>query len=130
MDAYRVSGAAALERGESDKTKFLDALGEMEEIVDVLRNFGPRAEEESAKAKVSEGEAEERTAVAAGKWQMQARDEAFTVLYGQGRRAYPKTARGRVCDKTSECSTISTRVRCQKIKERKKRRECYCNIES
>ena len=44
LDAYRCSGAGTMERGETDVAKWREAVREVEEIVDVLRNFGPRAE--------------------------------------------------------------------------------------
>ena len=77
LDAYRLSPAATMEKGgEADKTKWLQALGDVQEIVDVLRNFGPRAEE----ASITEGKAEKEEVVEGqstltrpGKWKMQAR---------------------------------------------------------
>ncbi|EIN11027.1 TPR-like protein [Punctularia strigosozonata HHB-11173 SS5] len=45
MDAYRCGVAGTWERGEEDLRKWREAVSEVEEIVDVLRNFGPRAEE-------------------------------------------------------------------------------------
>lgn len=44
LDAYRCSSAGTMERGETDVAKWREAVREVEEIVDVLRNFGPRAE--------------------------------------------------------------------------------------
>lgn len=44
LDAYRGSSAGAMEKGETDAQKWREAVGEVEEIVDILRNFGPRAE--------------------------------------------------------------------------------------
>ena len=44
LDAYRAGPAGTMEKGETDVGKWRDAVGEVEEIVDVLRNFGPRVE--------------------------------------------------------------------------------------
>lgn len=44
MEAYRSSTAGMMERGETDADKWRKAVSEVEEIVDVLRNFGPRVE--------------------------------------------------------------------------------------
>ncbi|KAI9057662.1 tetratricopeptide repeat domain 27 [Trametes sanguinea] len=44
LDAYRAGPAGTMERGETDVEKWREAVGEVEEIVDVLRNFGPRVE--------------------------------------------------------------------------------------
>lgn len=44
MDAYRSSTAGTMEKGETDVQKWKEAVDEVEEIVDVLKNFGPRAE--------------------------------------------------------------------------------------
>jgi hypothetical protein len=46
MDAYRCGAAGTMEKGEEDVKKWREAVGDVEEIVDVLRNFGPRADEE------------------------------------------------------------------------------------
>lgn len=77
LDAYRLSSAATLEKGESDKNKFQQALSEVEEIIDVLRNFGPRAEEEEEEKEketaTREAEAEALPIARVGKWRMQAR---------------------------------------------------------
>ncbi|KAJ8463423.1 hypothetical protein ONZ51_g10261 [Trametes cubensis] len=42
LDAYRAGPAGTIEKGETDGDKWRAAVGEVEEIVDVLRNFGPR----------------------------------------------------------------------------------------
>ncbi|TBU58682.1 TPR-like protein [Dichomitus squalens] len=42
LDAYRAGPAGTIEKGETDVEKWRGAVGEVEEIVDVLRNFGPR----------------------------------------------------------------------------------------
>lgn len=42
LDAYRVGTAGTMRRGETDPAKWREAVVEVEEIVDVLRNFGPR----------------------------------------------------------------------------------------
>ncbi|TFK69413.1 TPR-like protein [Pluteus cervinus] len=44
LESYRASVAGVLENGESDVEKWREAVGEVEEIVDVLKNFGPRVE--------------------------------------------------------------------------------------
>jgi len=44
LDGYRCSTAGTIEKGEADVEKWRTAVGEVEEIVDVLRNFGPRVE--------------------------------------------------------------------------------------
>ncbi|KAH9854886.1 tetratricopeptide repeat domain 27 [Lenzites betulinus] len=42
LDAYRAGPAGTMERGETDVARWREAVGEVEETVDVLRNFGPR----------------------------------------------------------------------------------------
>jgi len=44
LDAYRCSFAGTIEKGETDTAKWREAVTEVEEIVDILRNFGPRVE--------------------------------------------------------------------------------------
>ena len=44
MDAYRSGPAGTFAKGETDATKWRDAVHDIEEIVDILRNFGPRSE--------------------------------------------------------------------------------------
>ncbi|KAI0774695.1 TPR-like protein [Trametes elegans] len=44
LDAYRAGVAGTMERGETDVGRWRSAVGEVEEVVDVLRNFGPRVE--------------------------------------------------------------------------------------
>ncbi|KDR84251.1 hypothetical protein GALMADRAFT_87134 [Galerina marginata CBS 339.88] len=44
LDAYRCSVAGSIEKGETDTAKWREAVTEVEEIVDILRNFGPRVE--------------------------------------------------------------------------------------
>ncbi|KAG6812144.1 hypothetical protein H0H92_004143 [Tricholoma furcatifolium] len=44
LDAYRCGVAGTMEKGETDLERWREAVGEVEEIVDVLRNFGPRVE--------------------------------------------------------------------------------------
>jgi hypothetical protein len=46
LDGYRCSIAGTMEKGGSDVEKWREAVGEVEDIVDMLRNFGPRAEGE------------------------------------------------------------------------------------
>ncbi|KAJ7669221.1 hypothetical protein DFH06DRAFT_1468853 [Mycena polygramma] len=43
MDAYRCSAAGTMDRGETDVAKWREAIGDVEDIVDALRNFGPRS---------------------------------------------------------------------------------------
>ncbi|KAI0355461.1 TPR-like protein [Trametes cingulata] len=44
LDAYRAGPAGTMERGETDVQKWREAVGEVEEIVDVLRNYGSRVD--------------------------------------------------------------------------------------
>lgn len=44
LDAYRCGSAGTIEKGEIDTEKWRDVVSEVEEIVDILRNFGPRVE--------------------------------------------------------------------------------------
>jgi tetratricopeptide (TPR) repeat protein len=44
MDAYRLGVAGSMEKGEADVDSWRVAVTEVEEIVDVLRNFGPKIE--------------------------------------------------------------------------------------
>jgi hypothetical protein len=44
LDGYRCSTAGTMEKGESDLGRWREAVSEVGEIVDVLRNFGPRVE--------------------------------------------------------------------------------------
>jgi len=44
MDAYRLSVGGSMEKGETDVDNWRVAVTEVEEIVDVLRNFGPKVE--------------------------------------------------------------------------------------
>ncbi|KAF9541181.1 hypothetical protein CPC08DRAFT_700867 [Agrocybe pediades] len=44
MDAYRAGVGAGLEKGDTDPEKWREAVAEVEDIVDILRNFGPRVE--------------------------------------------------------------------------------------
>ncbi|KAF8878587.1 hypothetical protein CPB84DRAFT_1688262 [Gymnopilus junonius] len=44
LDAYRCSIAGTIEKGETDSAKWREAVTEVEEIVDIVRNFGPRVE--------------------------------------------------------------------------------------
>ncbi|KAJ7439855.1 hypothetical protein FB451DRAFT_1355616 [Mycena latifolia] len=60
MDAYRCSAAGTMERGETDVGKWREAISDVEDIVDALRNFGPRAQDE--------------------KWRLQARSIARTFM--------------------------------------------------
>ncbi|KAJ8519695.1 hypothetical protein ONZ45_g3395 [Pleurotus djamor] len=42
LDGYRCGIAGSMEKGETDPEKWREAVVEVEEIVDILRNFGPR----------------------------------------------------------------------------------------
>jgi len=44
LDGYRSGSAGTIEKGETDLVKWRDAVTEVEEIVDILSNFGPRVE--------------------------------------------------------------------------------------
>jgi len=44
MDAYRCSTAGTMERGETDVKKWREAIGDVQDIVDALQNFGPRSQ--------------------------------------------------------------------------------------
>ncbi|TEB23772.1 tetratricopeptide repeat domain 27 [Coprinellus micaceus] len=45
MDAYRCGVAGTMEKGETDVKKWKEAVTEVEDIVDILRNFGPKVGE-------------------------------------------------------------------------------------
>ncbi|KAG6899989.1 hypothetical protein C0993_004608 [Termitomyces sp. T159_Od127] len=45
LDGYRTGVAGTMQKGETDVERWREAVGEVEDIVDVLRNFGPRVEE-------------------------------------------------------------------------------------
>ncbi|OCH94506.1 TPR-like protein [Obba rivulosa] len=44
LDGYRCSTAGTMEKGETDAAKWREAVDEVGDMVDVLRNFGPRVE--------------------------------------------------------------------------------------
>ncbi|KIJ69825.1 hypothetical protein HYDPIDRAFT_22985 [Hydnomerulius pinastri MD-312] len=44
LDGYRCGTAGTFEKGETDVGKWREAVNEVEEVVDILRNFGPRVE--------------------------------------------------------------------------------------
>lgn len=44
LDGYRCSDAGTMEKGETDVEKWREAVADVEDIVDVLRNFGPRVQ--------------------------------------------------------------------------------------
>ncbi|KAF8165895.1 tetratricopeptide repeat domain 27 [Crassisporium funariophilum] len=44
LDGYRCSNAGTFEKGETDTAKWREAVADVEDIVDILRNFGPRVE--------------------------------------------------------------------------------------
>ncbi|KAG6887909.1 hypothetical protein C0992_010259 [Termitomyces sp. T32_za158] len=45
LDGYRTGVAGTMQSGETNLERWREALGEVEDIVDVLKNFGPRVEE-------------------------------------------------------------------------------------
>ncbi|KAJ6590225.1 hypothetical protein B0H10DRAFT_2092792 [Mycena sp. CBHHK59/15] len=49
MDAYRCSAAGTMGRDETDVSKWREATSDVEDIVDALRNFGPRSQDDGAK---------------------------------------------------------------------------------
>lgn len=44
LDGYRCGTAGTFEKGDTDVEKWRGAVGEVEDIVDVVRNFGPRVQ--------------------------------------------------------------------------------------
>ncbi|KAJ7367677.1 hypothetical protein DFH08DRAFT_829106 [Mycena albidolilacea] len=62
MDAYRCSTAGTMERGETDVKKWREAVSDVQDIVDALQNFGPRAQGDG------------------GNWQFQARSIVRTFM--------------------------------------------------
>lgn len=87
LDVYRLSSAATMEKGaEPDEATWREAVSEVEEIVDVLRNFGPRAAE-SRELKASHGDAsgdqqllDAGSVTGSGKWKTQARSIVRTFM--------------------------------------------------
>lgn len=78
MDAYKLSPSATIEKGqEVDKMQWLEAVNEVEEIVDLLRNFGPRSEEEQGSDGKADGEIDKKSQ---GRWRMQARSIVRTFM--------------------------------------------------
>ncbi|KAF8885795.1 hypothetical protein BD779DRAFT_1673513 [Infundibulicybe gibba] len=45
LDGYRCSTAGTMEKGETDAGRWREGVREVEEIVDILRNFGPRVDD-------------------------------------------------------------------------------------
>ncbi|KAJ7217293.1 hypothetical protein GGX14DRAFT_440944 [Mycena pura] len=45
MDAYRCSAAGTIQKSETDVEKWREAVRDVEDVVDALRNFGPRAKD-------------------------------------------------------------------------------------
>jgi hypothetical protein len=90
MDAYRSGRAATIEKGaEISKDQWLNACDEVEEIVDVLRNFGPRAEEQEREEKAhargkgdrdGDQRLDEPDTISSGRWKMQARSIVRTFM--------------------------------------------------
>lgn len=81
LDAYRAGPAGTLEKGSQiDVRSWQEAAREVEEIVDVLRNFGPRAEAEARKA-AHEGDDDGGVGSGHGpKWIPQARSIVRTFM--------------------------------------------------
>jgi hypothetical protein len=44
LDGYRSGTAGTFERGETDPGKWREGVNEVEDVVDILRNFGPRVQ--------------------------------------------------------------------------------------
>ncbi|KAG5644811.1 hypothetical protein DXG03_007633 [Asterophora parasitica] len=65
LDGYRCGVAGTMERGETDVARWREAVEEVEDIVDVLRNFGPRVDGEEK---------------AGGKWRLQGRSIVRTFM--------------------------------------------------
>jgi hypothetical protein len=63
LDGYRVGVAGTMEKGETDVVKWREAVQEVEDIVSILTNFGPRANAENNK-----------------KWRVQARSILRTFI--------------------------------------------------
>jgi hypothetical protein len=64
MDSYRCTAAGFMERGQTtDVETWRQAVGEVEDIVDVLRNFGPRVDGEGK-----------------GRWRLQAKSIVRTFM--------------------------------------------------
>lgn len=81
LDAYRLSPAAQLEKGaEPDEATWREAVSEVEEIVDVLRNFGPRAAEQDAQSDGSGNQQGAGITAGDGKWKIQARSIVRTFM--------------------------------------------------
>lgn len=72
--AYR-AGVVADPRVEVDLERWREAVGEVEEFVDVLRNFGPRAAAESNSSEGSDGKQKRE-----GSWAFQARSVVRTFM--------------------------------------------------
>ncbi|KAF8650941.1 hypothetical protein AX16_005008 [Volvariella volvacea WC 439] len=70
LDAYRCGAAGTFEKGESEVEKFREAVREVEETVDLLRNFGERV---GASGDGGEGEGE-------FKWKLKARSIVRTFM--------------------------------------------------
>lgn len=44
LDGYRCGTAGTMEKGETDVVRWREAVSEVEDVVDILRNFGPRVD--------------------------------------------------------------------------------------
>ena len=86
LSAYRLSFASTMEKGaEPDESKWHEAVSEVEETVDMLRNFGPRAEAETtgrqdAQSEGGDGQLQVSSEAGAGRWKMQARSIVRTFM--------------------------------------------------
>ncbi|KAJ7610975.1 hypothetical protein FB45DRAFT_1066137 [Roridomyces roridus] len=52
MDAYRCSVAGTMESGETDVKRWREAVEDVQDVVDALRNFGPRSKDEGSRWKL------------------------------------------------------------------------------
>lgn len=86
LDAYRCSAAGRVEKGsELSETKWRELVGEVEDIVDILRNFGPRTEAMTAHTSVkgqtdATPSVDTESAVSGVKWAAQARSIVRTFM--------------------------------------------------
>lgn len=75
LDAYRMGRAATIEKGEElEESAWREAAQEVEDIVDILRNFGPRADTEE------KGNVDGEMTKGAQKWEGQARSILRTFM--------------------------------------------------
>ncbi|KLO14509.1 TPR-like protein [Schizopora paradoxa] len=75
LDAYRMGRAATMEKGEElEESAWRDAVQEVEDIVDILRNFGPRVDAEEKR------DADGESTKGGLKWEGQARSILRTFM--------------------------------------------------